>query len=33
MIKIIIGTCIGWAIGDLLRRGFLDWRRGDRCER
>lgn len=29
MIKLIVGVCIGWAIGGLLRRGFLDWwRRG-----
>lgn len=30
MIKLIVGTCIGWAIGGLLRRGFLDWWRGDK---
>lgn len=30
MIKLIVGACIGWAIGDLLRRGFLDWWRGDK---
>jgi hypothetical protein len=29
MIKLIVGTCIGWAIGD-LRRGFLDWWRDDK---
>lgn len=30
MIKLIVGTCIGLAIGDLLRRGFLDWWRDDK---
>lgn len=30
MIKLIVGTCIGGAIGDLLRHGFLDWWRDDK---
>lgn len=30
VVKLIIGACIGWAIGDLLRHGFLDWWRDDK---
>lgn len=30
MTELIVGICIGWAIGGLLRRGFLDWRRDDK---